>query len=78
MKKEAAALTFLHKSDKSTNLHPRPLPAAWLPDHPAYLGEGAARSGSHKKSRRGLFPGGRASVPLRIDFDLMLAKEKRV
>ena len=33
---------------------------------------------THKKSRRGLFPSGRASVPFRIDFDLMLAKEKRV
>ena len=40
---------------------------------------GRARSAfrlTHKKSRRGLFPSGRASVPFRIDFDLMLAKEK--
>lgn len=31
-----------------------------------------------QKSRRGFRPSGRASVPCRIDFDLMLAKEKRV
>ena len=33
---------------------------------------------THKKSRRGVFPSGRASVPFRIEYDLMLAKEKRV
>ena len=31
---------------------------------------------AYKKNRRGMFPSGCASVPLRIDFDLMLAKEK--
>ena len=83
-KNETAALTFLHKSDKSTNLHPCPLPAARLPDHPAYPGEGAARSGSRKKKPPRIVPQRprQRALPFRKEltccrFNAMLAKEKR-
>ena len=58
---------------------PAPTPRRTAPGLSGLSGRGRSQFLlTHKKSRRGLFPSGRASVPLRIDFDLMLAKEKRV
>ena len=71
-KKEAARFAFLRKSDKSTNLPPLPPHRRTPPGSSGLSGRGRSQFRPIKKSRRGLFPSGRASVPFGFNSDLML------
>ena len=77
--KGGGAVRVFAKIRQIDQFAPAPLHAARLPDHPAYPGEGAARSGSRKKAAEAFAPAAaRACLAYskRVDLDLMLAKEQ--